>query len=758
MTATSLFRLLDTGAPDPSFTATSNAKVHSIIVEPDGKITIGGEFQLWNDTARERLARLNSDGSLDGTFVNNTPFPYPVRTLAKLKDGKLMVGGSSASFTDTNPSRLTRHNSNGTLDTSFTTKVKIPSSAEMVRVQPDGKIIVGGTFWYVNGSERKYIARLHTSGTLDTSFAAEPDGAVLAVAFQSDGKILVGGRFATVNGVNRSRIARLNADGSLDTSFDPGAGIGGGFPTSASVHAIVPLADGKFLLGGSFLTYNDTSRRGIVRINANGSLDTSFDSGGVTGGSEIVSNVIPQPDGKILIGGNFVFIGGVRRIGIARLGVNGALDTSFSSDPGLNNSVHAAALQPDGKVLIGGIFDVVHGATRNNFARLTSDGFRDDTLNVGTGFSGGAGFSYVTAIDLQSDGKILVAGNFTFYNGTSANYLIRLNTDGSVDPGFDIGAGPNLRINSLARLANGDVVIAGLFTYVQGYFHSAIARIKMGGRSAPFDFDGDGKTDVGIFRPSAAEWWIYRSGSGSVFAAQFGATTDKIVPADFTGDGKTDVAFWRPSTGEWFVVRSEDGTYFAAPFGAASDIPVPADYDGDGKADVAVFRPSDGNWYIRRSSDGVTTAQLFGQNGDQPIPADYDGDGKTDVAIYRPSVSEWWIYRSTAGVIAYSFGTATDKTVPADYTGDGKADVAFWRPSTGEWVILRSEDTTYYSAPFGASSDLPTTGDYDGDGKVDLAVFRPSNGTWFVNRTSGGTSAQQFGANGDQPLSGAFVR
>jgi CSLREA domain-containing protein len=272
-----------------------------------------------------------------------------------------------------------------------------------------------------------------------------------------------------------------------------------------------------------------------------------------------------------------------------------------------------------------------------------------------------------------------------------------------------------------------------------------------------FDFDGDGKTDVGIFRPSVGEWWIYRSSDGQVPAFQFGASTDKIAPADFTGDGKTDIAFFRPSTGEWFVLRSEDNSYFSFPFGAAEDIPVPADYDGDGKADPAVFRPSVGTWFINRSSDGGTTSAPFGGNGDVPIPADYDGDGKADLAIYHTSAGEWWLNRSTTGLIVYQFGNSTDKIVPGDYTGDGKTDVAFWRPSTGQWFILRSEDTSYYAAPFGTAGDIPTPGDYDGDGKFDVTVFRPSTGTWFVTRTSGGTSAQQFGANGDRPLPTAFL-
>ncbi|NNE67622.1 MAG: hypothetical protein HKN33_13745, partial [Pyrinomonadaceae bacterium] len=210
-----------------------------------------------------------------------------------------------------------------------------------------------------------------------------------------------------------------------------------------------------------------------------------------------------------------------------------------------------------------------------------------------------------------------------------------------------------------------------------------------------FDYDGDAKTDVSIFRPGPGEWWYRRSSDGGNFAAQFGAGTDTIAPADYTGDGKTDIAFFRPSSGEWFVLRSEDNSFFSFPFGANGDIPVPGDYDGDGTADPAVFRPSSNTWFINNSGGG-TTIQGFGIAGDQPVVADYDGDGKDDIAIYRPSLSEWWIDRSQDGLLALQFGASGDQTTPADFTSDGKADVAFFRPTTGEWFVLRSEDFSFF--------------------------------------------------------------
>jgi len=278
-------------------------------------------------------------------------------------------------------------------------------------------------------------------------------------------------------------------------------------------------------------------------------------------------------------------------------------------------------------------------------------------------------------------------------------------------------------------------------------------------RRSPFDFDGDGKTDVSVFRPTLGEWWYSRSADGQVGATSFGSSSDIITPGDFTGDGKADLAFFRPATGEWFILRSEDNSFLGFPFGQNGDIPTPADFDNDGKFDAAVFRS--GTWFIARSGGGGALIANFGVAGDQPIAADYDNDGRADMAIVRGNagVKEWWILRSSAGILATVFGSASDKAVPGDYTGDGKTDAAIWRESTGEWLVLRSEDLSYFGFSFGQSGDVPVTGDYDGDGKFDAGVFRPGNSTWFVNRTGGsGVLITGFGQAGDQPVPSAYVR
>ena len=195
--------------------------------------------------------------------------------------------------------------------------------------------------------------------------------------------------------------------------------------------------------------------------------------------------------------------------------------------------------------------------------------------------------------------------------------------------------------SSLALQSDGRIVVGGNCTISQLPRFAVFRLVETDSTEAAkiFDFDGDGKTDISIFRPTAGEWWCLRSSDAGNRAFQFGAGTDKIVPADFTGDGKTDISIWRPSTGEWFVMRSEDNSFYSFPFGASGDIPLAADFDGDGFANPAVFRPSSATWYILNSSGGATIT-TFGASGDKPAIADYDGDGKADPAVYRPSSGE----------------------------------------------------------------------------------------------------------------------
>lgn len=272
-----------------------------------------------------------------------------------------------------------------------------------------------------------------------------------------------------------------------------------------------------------------------------------------------------------------------------------------------------------------------------------------------------------------------------------------------------------------------------------------------------FDYDGDAKADISIFRPTSGEWYLLRSQAG-LYGAAFGASGDKIAPADYDGDGKTDIAVYRPSNGVWYVLNSGNSTVSYSVFGIAEDLPTPADYDGDGRADISVFRPSTGTWYRLNSSNNGFFGQQFGQSGDSPALGDWDGDGLADISIYRPSNGAWYRINSSNGsFFGVQFGAPTDVMAPADFDGDSKMDISVYRPTTGSWFRLNSGNGAYVANQFGLNGDIPTPADYDGDGKADLSMFRPSDGTWYrINSGNNSPITQPFGANGDLPTPAAF--
>lgn len=263
--------------------------------------------------------------------------------------------------------------------------------------------------------------------------------------------------------------------------------------------------------------------------------------------------------------------------------------------------------------------------------------------------------------------------------------------------------------------------------------------------SSPFDFDGDGRADVAVFRPSDRVWYLNRSQAG-LSATQFGLSTDKISPADYDGDGRTDISIYRDGT--WFWLKSSDNSIRAAQFGNTTDIPVPADYTGDGPAELAVYR--NGTWWTLDLENNQTSTIQFGLPTDKPFVADYDGDGRADQAVYRNG--EWHLNRSAQGYTVINFGLASDQPVVGDYDGDGKADPAVYRDGT--WYLLQSTNS-YAAFQFGLTGDVPTPADFDGDGKTDASVFR--NGTWYLRQSTSGISIQQFGLANDKPVPSAYL-
>ncbi len=371
----------------------------------------------------------------------------------------------------------------GARDPSFVIGTGFVNSVLATAIQSDGKILVGGSFTFYNGTPQNRLVRLNTDGSIDTSFKtgtgfnADGDAYVKAIIIQADGKILVGGSFTTYNGTVQNRIARLNTDGSIDTSFNSGSGFGspgGGF---IFINTIAVQPDGKILAGGRFNIYNGKPQSHIARLNADGSLDTSAD----WRCSQDVDTIVIQSDGKILVGGSFTYTGYFyNQKHIVRLHPNGTLDESFKIGTGFYVSgvarIESIAIQPDGKILVGGYFTTYRDLPQNHIARLNNDGTLDNSFMIGTGFN-----FPVNTIRILGDGKILIGGGFSTYNETTQNRLVRLHTNGNLDTTFDIGTGFSGilgNIRSISIQADGKYIIGGYFTSFNNSPQNRIIRMS----------------------------------------------------------------------------------------------------------------------------------------------------------------------------------------------------------------------------------------------------------------------------------------
>jgi uncharacterized delta-60 repeat protein len=367
------------GGIDPSFNPTYmgsfgvNAGVYgtvsSIVVQPDGKILIGGDFSSFNGISRNHIARVNTDGSLDESFNPGTGADNFINSVALQPDGKILIGGGFTSYNGTSRNRISRLNANGSLDDTFNPGSGADNWVNSISVQTDGKILVAGKFTSFNGLSVYRIVRLQADGSSDGTFGTSVgfDNSVNTLVLQTDGKVLVSGDFTNFYTTSRRYIARLKTDGSLDETFNPGSG------ADSYVNTLALQADGKVLLGGYFSAFNGTSRNRIARLHTGGNLDFSFNPG--SGSINMVSSIAVQNDGRVLVVGDFDLINDVARDNIARLNATGSLDASFDPGTGTPTPVYRVVLQPDGKALIGGAFTSYNGTGRNGLARILTNDF-----------------------------------------------------------------------------------------------------------------------------------------------------------------------------------------------------------------------------------------------------------------------------------------------------------------------------------------------------------------------------------------------
>jgi len=373
---------------------------------------------------------------------------------------------------------LHAHGDAGDLDLDFNPSGGPNNQLTAVAQQTDGKLLIGGGFTELDGLNQQYIGRVYSNGSHDGFFYNyAANDYVLAIALQSDGKAVIGGYFTQVSGAPRTRVARINSNGSVDTSFNPaGTGVKNGIAV-AIVAALALQPDGKVIIGGQFTAVSNAPRNRIARLNSNGVLDTTFNPG--TGANNNVLAVALQPDGKVIIGGQFSTVNGVARNGIARLHSDGTLDTTFNPATGISSIIRAIALQPDGKVIVAG--DLI-----DSIARLNSDGSLDNTFDPGTG-AGGVTSPSVNTIALQPDGKVIIGGWFVSFNGVARNMIARVNSDGSLDNSFAASA-DNI-VNAITVQTDGKLMLVGDFETVNGSVRYFMARVHTG------DLDSDGIED-----------------------------------------------------------------------------------------------------------------------------------------------------------------------------------------------------------------------------------------------------------------------
>lgn len=580
-------RLLPNGRIDTTLQVDFDSPPTRVLRQPDGKLLVSGAFSICNGQPAHRIVRIHPNGELDSTF-HHLPFQtnaQHIRTMALQPDGHVLIGGSFTSIQGIPRSGVARVDEFGVLDTTFNPGTGFgPWGVVDMKLQPDGRILAAGSFQTFNGVPCSCIARLMPTGSLDTTFqtgsgfALDWTGTSSApginrIALRPDGRIVVLGEFTEYDGGARQCLAQLMPDGSLDTTFQTGAGL---VPDNVSTNynALLVRPDESLLLNGHFTTYNNQPSRYAVRIFPDGSLDTAFIANGgpernsffalsypgdmlIIGGrfnlydhlgraglvrvkpdgtldqsfapwgkgfNEVVFALAETSDEKLLAAGRFTSYNGMPRNGLARLHLDGTLDTSFvpaleehhndarrikaCSDGGcfvlssmttydewatqsvrryladgardtafysvnLSGTLREWAWQSDGSVIIGGSFSQVDGHTSKGIARLHPNGGLDTTFLPTLLESGFLASATVQALACQVDDKILVGGLFTQYLGEWRPNLIRLNSDGSVDNGFVPNENYFSGVGSLVVQPDGRILVGGTINLPGGTVHTA---------------------------------------------------------------------------------------------------------------------------------------------------------------------------------------------------------------------------------------------------------------------------------------------
>ena len=786
--------IADPGVRDANFNADfMNSAAQKLLPLPDGSMVVGGWFSQvqdagFNSYSRKGVTRLSASGVLDPTFASGGGTDAtPVYDLALQPDGKIIAAGSFGNYNGTGRSNIARLNADGSLDSTFNPGSGADDIVYAVLLQPDGKIVIGGAFTHYNGTAREYLARLNADGSLDNSFVG-PDFAstsgwwVQTLAMQADGKILVGGEFYFTGGATfKSGLCRVTTTGALDASFSglaEGAHTAGNTSSLLPVYKVVVQPDGKILAGGNFTGFNNTTQGHLVRLTSTGAIDGSFTSATF---DDAVNAIALLPDGKVVVGGKFANYGATASSRLAKLSSAGALDTGFSSAGGFGATVDDLELLPNGRVLLGGNFGQFQGSTNNRpvwqlvpglgglpgtvqFASATASGLEGANTVLSVTRTGGSlgtltvGYATVPGTATTAD-FTTTTGVLTWADGDSAAKTISvpITADGlaeSVET-FTVDLGQPL--------------IGGALL---GATTQATVSIQVGGAiTASTDFNGDGKSDLIWSNDATGERSLWLM-NGTTFSSVVGLGTISsqwhiAATVDLNGDGKPDIVWQNMLTGERLVWLMNGATFSSsASLGVAPTdwkIVGAADMNGDGKPDLLWSNTSTGErliWLMNGTtySSGVSLGTVPTQ-WTLAATGDFNADGNTDL-VWQNLVTgacSVWLMSGTAFSSSVSLGTVSTQWRIAgtgDYNGDGKPDIVWQNVATGQRIVWLMNGTGVNSTVSLGTVDVtwmigrpPVPGiaaDFNGDGKSDLLWQNTSTGDrslWLMSGAAFSSSA-----------------
>ena len=550
--------LLDsTGAIDASFDAGNNLNgaVRGASRQSDGKFLLTGDFTAFGATTRQRVLRLNSNGTLDGTFSTLSGANGRSWSAVQQSGGNVIVGGQFSTFGGAFHSQLAVLDGTTAALTAAAPSAMFRSLVLAVNVAPDGSLFTGGDFLGANGTAQTRLAKFKPDGSLDPAFVFQgANSTVRAIEREPGGGILIGGNFSQIGAGAASGLARLDASGARVAGFPAGTGFYGG-----EIRAIVRQADGAIVVGGEFNGFNGVELPALVRLLADGSLDGSFNGGlGFNNGAPVSSAVYAiavRNDNRVVVGGEFGFAGGLERVRVARFLTDGTIDSTFDPGAGPNSTVYAVASLPDGSALVGGAFNQVNGVVRQGFAKLLPGGLVDQSFSSPTGGVDGT----VYQIAALPSGRILIAGDFSNVGGRSARRVALLNPDGTLDTSFTPGASLDDNVYALSAGSDGSVFLGGWVRQHAGKPFAGLLRL-VNSPGMNVEFTGTAPSSPVTVGQAVTLNATAASADGTVVAVAFEASGDGLTFAPAaTGISPTPGAWsgtWKPALPGSYYLRA----------------------------------------------------------------------------------------------------------------------------------------------------------------------------------------------------------